>query len=677
MEITLFAPPTTLNEAIDDVSMRFLVNLPPEELESVERLFFQLQQAHWYYLDFFVQPGSTLPYLSFRDFTRTLFERCPMLAGHSHQYEEMRQQFKEYMWSIPVYGVILLNRTMDRVLMIRPWKGKHWVFPKGKINEGESEVQCAAREGLEEVGYDASHLLAADQFLSLRTGAKPMKFFIGVGAPDDGSVMYAPQTRMEVSEIGWFDVASLPDNSGVKGASKFWTMLALMKPLRAWIAKARGAAAGGKKKKAAAATATTAGAGSPGPLAGAPSKPKPRATTGVGAAAGLAAAPAAAAAAATAKPKGAGAAPGSAKSKAAGAAAGAVVCGGASGDVGGRSGGAYPGGELGSGYGGGGSGVDGLDLLTSLEGGAAGCDGGGAHPKGWSVSDMFAANEKLLGKRFVYDGNPHRFGDADQRAVPTAPPAAAPAAAAATGPRKAGPAATAAAAKAASGGAGASGASGAGVGARGSATPAPPRAPAVAGAAAGAGGSDTAPAGAGGAGKPTPAPRKKRQQPAEAAAGTAGAGGVSAGRVAASPRSRSGGLDRLGRSSERGSGGVPADGAAEDGVGRGSGGSESQHGDSGPLALPQSLSAPFTFNMGAILAAMDLGLGVGVGFGAEAGEGHGTRAGSSSGADDGGAKPERRRRKRRKSAGGAADADGGNGDGDGAGDGACDGRIER
>ncbi len=40
--------PRDLDEALADISLRFLVNLPEKEPPTVERLFFQIQQAHWY-----------------------------------------------------------------------------------------------------------------------------------------------------------------------------------------------------------------------------------------------------------------------------------------------------------------------------------------------------------------------------------------------------------------------------------------------------------------------------------------------------------------------------------------------------------------------------------------------------------------------------------------------------
>ncbi len=47
-------------EALDDVHTRFILNLPPEELASTNRIFFQLEQAWWFYDDF-ICDGSDLP----------------------------------------------------------------------------------------------------------------------------------------------------------------------------------------------------------------------------------------------------------------------------------------------------------------------------------------------------------------------------------------------------------------------------------------------------------------------------------------------------------------------------------------------------------------------------------------------------------------------------------------
>lgn len=41
-----------LQEAVDDIEVRFLVILTKAEIELSDRLFFQLEQAWWFYEDF-------------------------------------------------------------------------------------------------------------------------------------------------------------------------------------------------------------------------------------------------------------------------------------------------------------------------------------------------------------------------------------------------------------------------------------------------------------------------------------------------------------------------------------------------------------------------------------------------------------------------------------------------
>ena len=39
--------------------------------------------------------------------------------------------FKEYKSCVPTFGVILLNETMDKVVLVRSSWGKRWNLPKG------------------------------------------------------------------------------------------------------------------------------------------------------------------------------------------------------------------------------------------------------------------------------------------------------------------------------------------------------------------------------------------------------------------------------------------------------------------------------------------------------------------------------------------------------------------
>ena len=42
-----------LVDVLCDLELRFILNLPEEEFQSADRLFFQLERAHWFYEDFY------------------------------------------------------------------------------------------------------------------------------------------------------------------------------------------------------------------------------------------------------------------------------------------------------------------------------------------------------------------------------------------------------------------------------------------------------------------------------------------------------------------------------------------------------------------------------------------------------------------------------------------------
>ena len=69
-----------LDAALEEVATRFLVHLPDSELQSGDRLFFQIEQAHWFYEDFLADAdGSSLPHLHLRKFASKLFNSVELL----------------------------------------------------------------------------------------------------------------------------------------------------------------------------------------------------------------------------------------------------------------------------------------------------------------------------------------------------------------------------------------------------------------------------------------------------------------------------------------------------------------------------------------------------------------------------------------------------------------------
>jgi hypothetical protein len=106
-----------LAQALDDLSARFFLNLPQEELRSFDRLFFQLEQAWWFYEDFERERDRSLPKLQFRDFCLCLFEKSHALRPHIPDFDAHFLRFREYLSKVPVCGGIVLNESMTKVLL--------------------------------------------------------------------------------------------------------------------------------------------------------------------------------------------------------------------------------------------------------------------------------------------------------------------------------------------------------------------------------------------------------------------------------------------------------------------------------------------------------------------------------------------------------------------------------
>ena len=100
---------------MDEVAARFVVNAPDEVFTTFERLFFQLEQAHWFYMDFF--PDA--PRLGLKEFTAAVFRHCPQLQPHLASHEEVWAAFQRYYKQIPVMGAIMLNAARDSVVLVR------------------------------------------------------------------------------------------------------------------------------------------------------------------------------------------------------------------------------------------------------------------------------------------------------------------------------------------------------------------------------------------------------------------------------------------------------------------------------------------------------------------------------------------------------------------------------
>ncbi|KAJ8522582.1 hypothetical protein ONZ45_g873 [Pleurotus djamor] len=223
------------DEVLEELSSRFIVNLPDEELESLERICFQVEQAHWFYEDFIREENPKLPTLPLKKFSAMLFHACPLLHRWRETHEDVFNQFMAYKTRVPVCGAIMLNHTMDKCVLVKGWKASSgWGFPKGKINQSEPPVDCAVREVLEETGYDLSSQIVADDVLTVNIKDQIIYLYIVSGISED--YPFQTKTRKEISKIEWFRLVDLPTwrrNKPVPG--KFYLISPFISGLKSHI----------------------------------------------------------------------------------------------------------------------------------------------------------------------------------------------------------------------------------------------------------------------------------------------------------------------------------------------------------------------------------------------------------------------------------------------------------
>lgn len=242
-------------EGLDDLCVRFIINLPPEELESVERICFQVEEAQWFYEDFIRPLDPSLPSLTLRAFSLRIFQHCPLFSQWDVQhYTTAFAEFLAYKSRVPVRGAIMLNEEMDQVVLVKGWKkGANWSFPRGKINKDEDDLDCAVREVYEETGYDIKEAgLAKDEqdmkYIEVNMREQNMRLYVFRGVPMD--THFEPKTRKEISKIEWYKLTDLPtakknknpdvvNESLPMNANKFYMVAPFLVPLKKWIAQQR------------------------------------------------------------------------------------------------------------------------------------------------------------------------------------------------------------------------------------------------------------------------------------------------------------------------------------------------------------------------------------------------------------------------------------------------------
>lgn len=238
-----------LEDWLDDLCVRFIINLPEEDLSSVARICFQVEEAQWFYEDFIRPLDPSLPSMSLRTFCLRIFQHCPLLASFSaDDHLQAFEEFLQYKTRVPVRGAILLNDEMDSTVLVKGWKkGANWSFPRGKINKDEDDLDCAVREVWEETGLDlrAAGLVpeGKPKYIEITMREQQMRLYVFRNVPMDTN--FQPQTRKEISKIQWYKLSELPafrkkstqnaQDEGSSNANKFYMVAPFLVPLKKWV----------------------------------------------------------------------------------------------------------------------------------------------------------------------------------------------------------------------------------------------------------------------------------------------------------------------------------------------------------------------------------------------------------------------------------------------------------
>jgi len=232
-------------EVIQDLCIRFIVNCPEEEHETFNRLFFQIEEAHWFYVDFYREKyPHQLPSLNFKQFAETIFTNCPLLQPYKHMVHEYRSGWIQYKTSVPVCGAIVLNQSLESVLLVRGIaSSSSWSFPRGKINKDEEATSCAIREVHEETGLDISALIRDTEFIEMTFSEQRVRLYLVVLDRHESELpTFAPHTRGEIGAIEWHHMERdiLSQRSSPDGKKKkYWTVVPFVRQAKQWIAKQR------------------------------------------------------------------------------------------------------------------------------------------------------------------------------------------------------------------------------------------------------------------------------------------------------------------------------------------------------------------------------------------------------------------------------------------------------
>lgn len=215
-----------------DHCRRFLVNATKEDYTE-QRILLVIEIAHWYYIDYFQKAYPDLKPMSFATFAKKMFEKYPPLTDYIPKFSVMHDAMKAYKRNIPVFGGVILNKQMNRVLLVKGVKNNDgFSFPRGKINSGESPIACATREIYEEAGLTVEGLLDEKEYVAQDARKAPMGQFVTLFfvVVEEAGMNTKPQVLNEIGAIQWHSISRL-----IKEGNRSYLLPYFLPRIEEWV----------------------------------------------------------------------------------------------------------------------------------------------------------------------------------------------------------------------------------------------------------------------------------------------------------------------------------------------------------------------------------------------------------------------------------------------------------
>ena len=166
-----------------------------------------------------------------KPFGEYIFSITPVLIPLNQQYHKLYAKYQSIRRATPKAGCILLNPSMDKVVLVCSWDGSRWNFPRGKVEDGEDAFECSIREVEEETGFNPRGHLSHQHNIDYQQGAKTVTLFIGTNIPEN--TVFSPKTRKEISKVQFFPLDDLPKNfyNNMEAIDALWKWIRLMRKM--------------------------------------------------------------------------------------------------------------------------------------------------------------------------------------------------------------------------------------------------------------------------------------------------------------------------------------------------------------------------------------------------------------------------------------------------------------